>query len=304
MNIYDYILGRIAYNSRIWVDELIYEFKSSETILNLSNDLLACFLSKIGVEETDIKTFLEEKTHFNENKKEVIGKINIEISNMKEAFNIDIISFSDFNYPPQLKKIKGIPLNLYVKGDINFNFSKSIAIVGARNATSYAKEKVVEISKELAKFGFCVISGLARGLDGQAQNSVVAVNGKTIAVLPFLSKKIYPPEHTQLATEILANGGALISENFYPDKVYDRFLFTQRNRIISGLSRAIFIAEGERKSGSLSQYNHAKRQNKLIFTLRPLTGHEGTYLPKKIIKEGGIEIESAKDIINFLSTFH
>lgn len=300
MNIYDYILGKVAGHSKGLIDNLINYYGSSEIILNLRNDDLARFLFHSRIQEDTIKLFLEGKDEFDKNKKDVIAKYNIEISKIRDNYGIDIISFSDSEYPKQLKEIKGIPLNLYVKGKINFDYKKSIAIVGTRNVSPYAKEMVSEIAKELSRFGYTIVSGLARGVDGQAHSSTVVAKGKTIAVLPFLSSKVYPPEHELLAKEILESHGAVISENFSPNKIYNQIFFVERNRIISGLSNIVLIVEGSKKSGSLSQYNHAKRQKKIILTLKPIKEHEGTYLPKMIIREGGLAISSAKDIIRLL----
>jgi DNA processing protein len=301
MNIYDYALEKIAGYSKSLVDCLIFRFRDSETLLHMPNDELVQKLYKAKLKEEVIKKFLEQKDEFNKNEKGFIGKYNAEIEDIRKILGAEVISFSDKNYPSQLRSIRGIPLNLYVKGDINFDFSRSIAIVGTRNVSTYAREKVAEIAKDLAREGFCIISGLARGVDGQAQSSTVAINKKTIAVLPYIANNIYPSEHRQLANDILLNGGALISENISFNRVFQPFLFTERNRLISGLSRAVLIIEGSYKSGSLSQYNHAKRQNKIIFTLKPIKDHEGTFLPKKIVKEGGFEIQSAKEIIKTLN---
>ena len=300
MNLHDFILGKITLHCSSVVDYLIEYYKSAQNVLIISNDDLAGFLHNRKIREDIIKTFLEEKEKFNNNKKELIKEYLSEINNIRNNFGFEVISISDTEYPAQLRKIKNAPLNLYISGNFQFNYNKSIAIVGTRNVSPYAKEKVSEISKDLSKSGFCIISGLARGVDGQAHSSAIAANGKTIAVLPFLSSKIYPPEHTQLAKEIISNNGALISERFSLGKMYNAFYFTERNRIISGLSKAILIVEGAEKSGSLSQYNHAKRQNKIILTLKPYKENEGNYLPKKIISEGGIEISSAQEIIRIL----
>ena len=298
MNIYDYALGKIIGIDKSLGDLLIKRYRNSMSILKLSNDEIFRFLNQEHVKEESILKFLKGKEEFNKNRDNLTDKYMSEAFQLKEDLNIYVISLSDSNYPPQLKKIKGIPLNLYVKGNIKFDFSKSIAIVGSRNVSPYAKEKISEISKDLAKNGFCIISGLARGVDGQAHSSAVANKGKTIAVLPFLSERIYPPEHALLAKEIIRNNGALISENFSVNKTYKPYLFTDRNRIISGLSKAILIAEGAKESGSFSQYNHAKRQKKIILTLKPIKEHEGTYLPQKIISEGGFAITSVEDIIS------
>jgi len=301
MNTNDFILGKISdYNINL-TGPLIKKFKNSKKILYSSVNEIAPFLYQEKIKEEIILKFLEKRQEFLDNQKIYLDKIHFEVNDLKRNFGIYIISFSDNNYPKQLKHIQNIPLNLYTKGDINFDYSKSIAIVGSRNISSYAREKISEISKDLSKKGFCIISGLALGADGQAQSSAVANGGKTIAVMPFLSDKIYPKENTQLARDILFNNGALISEKMLFDKVYDPFLFKDRNRLISGLSRAILIVEGSNKSGSLSQYNHAKRQNKIIFTLKPIKEYAGSYLPEKIINDGGFAIESATEILNVLN---
>jgi len=302
MNIYDYVLEKIGGGSKSLTDLLLKKCGNSEKIMALSNDELALILNNSQVREDTITCFLRAKEDFVRNKSYFIGKYNNEIRKIREKYGIEIISLSDSGYPSQLKKIKGIPLNLYIKGNLEFDFDKSIAIVGTRNVSAFAKEKVAEISKDLAKQGFCIISGLARGVDGQAHSSTVALHKKTIAVLPFLTDKTYPPEHTQLAEEIILNDGAVISENFFFDKTYNKFLFTERNRIISGLSKAVLIIEGSQKSGSLSQYNHAVRQDKLILTLKPKVDYDGTFMPNKIIEEGGIAISSAKEIIDIFTS--
>ncbi|MBI2043640.1 DNA-protecting protein DprA [Candidatus Pacearchaeota archaeon] len=301
MKIYDFILSKIAGNSGALMDILLKKFKTSKKILYVSNDDITLHLSLEKIRDEDILEFLERRQEFLKDKSRYIDKCKEEIDCLKNKYNIYIISISDSNYPKQLRSIKDVPLNLYVKGKIDFNFLKSIAIVGSRNTSSYAREKVSEISKDLSKEGFCIISGLARGIDGQAQSSAIASGGKTIAVLPFLSDKIYPPEHSNLAKDILINGGAIISENFLLKKTYNPVLFTERNRLISGLSRAVLIAEGSIPSGSLSQYNHAKNQKKIMFTLKPIKEHEGTLLPEKIMSEGGFGINSSKEIIEILN---
>jgi len=299
MNIYDYILEKLAGKNERLTDPLIVRYKDSETIINLSNDEIARILFLTQIHEESIKKFLENKKKFNENPKKFFSKYNLEIEKIRRNFGVKIISFSDKEYPEQLKRIKEIPLILYVKGNLNFDYSKSIAIVGTRRLTTYAKQKVREITSNLSKEGFCIISGLARGIDTEAHTSTILSRGKTIAILPYINE-IYPPENEPLANEIIESDGAIISENCFFSRQYNRSLFPRRNRIISGLSKAVFIVEGSKISGSLSQYNHAKRQNKTIFSLKPITNHEGNYLPRLIWGEKGNLITSSKEIIQLL----
>jgi len=298
MNIYDYILEKLAGNKKL-TDPLIIEFKDSKKILNLSNDEIARLLSHTKIGDESIRKFLENKEKFNNSTEEYFANYNLEIKKIRETFNVEIISFSDEDYPEQLKRIKEIPLNLYVKGNLKFNYSESVSIIGTRKATTYAKEKVRQIATNLAKEGFCIISGLARGIDTEAHRSSIIAKGKTIAVLPYINS-IYPPENEILVKEIINSGGAIISENCFLKNQWNPALFTQRNRIISGLSKGIFIVEGSKKSGSFSQYNHAKRQNKVIFSLKPIKKHEGDYLPRLIMAEQRQGVISSEEIIDLL----
>jgi DNA processing protein len=189
-----------------------------------------------------------------------------------------------------------------VNTNLMIHYDKSICIVGTRNASSYALERVSNIVEELVKKGYCIISGLARGTDGEAHRSTIRSGGKTIAVLPLGIEYIYPPEHKTLYHEIIRNGGGLISEYFNKEFIMSRESFRDRNRIISGLSKFVFIVEGSKISGSLSQYHHAKEQHKIIFTLRPSihSGEVGA-LPKKIISEGGNSVEDSEDVLRIVN---
>ncbi|MCK5149702.1 DNA-protecting protein DprA [Candidatus Pacearchaeota archaeon] len=298
MNIYDYVLEKLAENKRL-TDPLVVRYGDAEKILNLSNDEIAKILFSTQIHEESIKKFLENKSEFNSNPKEFISRYNLEVERIRKTFGVEIISFSDKEYPPQLKKIKEIPLSLYVKGKLNFNYEKSVSIVGTRKLTIYAKKKVREMTSELVKKGFCIISGLARGIDTEAHTSTILAGGKTIAVLPYINE-IYPPENEPLSKEIIDSGGAIVSENCFFSRQYNRSLFPQRNRMISGLSKGVFIVEGSRISGSLSQYNHAKRQGKIIFSLKPIYKHEGDYLPRLIMGQQGNWVTSSEDIIRLL----
>lgn len=298
MNIYDYVLEKLAGNKRI-TDSLILVFKNSKRILDLDNDEIAKILTKTKIHEDSIRTFLEKKEKFRKDPKSYVSSCNMEIDKIRKNFKADIISFSDPEYPTQLKKIKEIPLNLYVRGNIHFDYQRSVAIVGTRKVTNYAKEKIRGITKDLIKKEICILSGLAIGTDTEAHKSAILNGGKTIAVLPYINE-IYPSENISLANEILNSGGAIISENCFFDKYYHPSLLTQRNRIISGLSKGIFIVEGSKKSGSFSQYNHAKRQKKIIFSLKPIEKHEGDYLPRLIWGEQKNWISSGEEAIRLL----
>ena len=137
-----------------------------------------------------------------------------------EKNNIQFITIKDNEYPQMLKEIYDYPISLYVKGNTNILNSKSIAIVGCREATTYGQNSAKYFGYNLANEGICVISGLAKGIDSYAHIGALGVsrssklNGKTIAVLGNGLDMIYPQENIELANMIIQKGGAIISE--YP----------------------------------------------------------------------------------------
>lgn len=300
MNIYDYILEKLAEN-RVLTDYLIKNIGDSQKILNLHHDTIVYILSGTRITEDSLLRFLKNKDEFNKNPRKVILRYAREIKKIRENLGVKIISYSDKEYPSQLKKIKEIPLNLYVRGNLDFDYSKSVSIVGTRKVSLYAREKIREISKDLSRKGICIISGLAYGVDGEAHYATISSGGKTIAVLPYISHEIYPFKHEPLAKKIIKSGGAIISENCFIKKQYSPTFLTKRNRIISGLSKGVFIVEGSKESGSLSQYNHAKRQKKIIFSLKPIKKHKADYLPRLIMAEQGNWITTSEEILRLLN---
>jgi DNA processing protein len=302
MNIHDYILGKISKKNYRITDPLLDRLGTSESILMSSVDDLAVILSKTKLQENTMADFLMKVGDFAKNKKKIIGECNLEIADIRKELGVDIVSFSDDHYPQQLKRIPGKPLNLYFKGDLGFDFDKSISIVGTRKISKDAIGRVNSIGNYLSQKKYTIISGLAIGTDSAAHRAALNMGTKTIAVLPYISKRIYPSENINLAEEILKSGGCIISENINPERKNFKIFLTERNRLISGLSKGVFIVEGSRQSGSYSQYNHAKRQKKIIFTIIPrYFDDENAYLPRLIYSENGFQINNGQEIIDILS---
>lgn len=314
MDIHDFILSRLINGNPELIGSLLNRFQSSKRVLESSSDEIQNVLKNSGKKEREYLTFIKRKEAYEKNPKEYIGKCNRLLDEIRRNSNVNIITISDKEYPHQLREIVNPPLTLYYKGNLDFDFEKSIAIVGTRNYSQYGLTKTREISKELARRKYCIISGLARGIDSGAHTGTLEVGGKTIAVLALGLRKIYPSEHENISKEIVNKGGALISEIYDREMLYEgdsnisreerlergREEFKRRNRIISGLSKSVLIVEGSYKSGSLSQYNHAKRQKRTVFTLKPIKEHGGAFLPKKIMEDGHRGIETARDIIESL----
>ncbi|MEP7082874.1 MAG: DNA-processing protein DprA [Chloroflexota bacterium] len=161
-----------------------------------------------------------------------------------------IVTWLDAAYPVALLTLDPRPPTLYVVGDNAAFEERGVAIVGTRRASGYGLAVATEIADELARAGLVVISGLAVGIDGAAHRSAVAADGRSIAVLPSPLDRIYPPRHRPLAREIVAAGGALLTE-VPTGATVGRPDFARRNRIIAGLAEAVVVTEAPDRSGAL-----------------------------------------------------
>jgi DNA processing protein len=184
---------------------------------------------------------------------------------LAEKHGVRIICREDQEYPRPLKFIPDPPICLYVRGKLEPQDAVAMAVVGSRRCTIYGREQANRFGYQLAQRGLTVISGLARGVDGEAHKGAISAEGRTIAILGNGLTKIYPPEHADLAGRVLEHG-AIISElpmATSPDK--NNFL--PRNRIIAGLSLGTLVIEAARRSGSLSTARCASEYNREVFAV-------------------------------------
>ena len=184
---------------------------------------------------------------------------------MKEN-NIEIITINDKEYPELLKQIYDPPKKLYIKGNKNILNSNSIAIIGARETTEYGKKAAKYFSYNLGREGITIVSGLARGIDSYAHIGTICGKGKTIAVVGNGLDITYPKENEYIAQKIIETGGAIISEYPLGTKPEKRN-FPARNRIISGLSKAVIVVEAKEKSGTLITVDFALEQGRDIYVV-------------------------------------
>jgi len=161
-----------------------------------------------------------------------------------------VVTWLDEAYPVALLTLDPRPPTLYVAGDNVAFEERGVAIVGTRRASGYGLAVATEIADELARAGVVVVSGLALGIDGAAHRAAVAAGGRSIAVLPSPLNRIYPPRHRPLAGEIVAAGGALVTE-VPTGATVGRPDFARRNRIIAGLAEAVVVIEAPDRSGAL-----------------------------------------------------
>ena len=201
-------------------------------------------------------------------------------------------------YPPNLATIPYPPHLLFVRGDISPSDEKAIAIVGSRACTSYGRRCAERIAGDLARAGWTIVSGLARGIDGCAHRGALNAKGRTLAVLAGGLSKIYPPEHAELANEVAASG-ALITESCMLMEPMAA-MFPARNRIISGISRAVVVIEAEMKSGALITARHAGEQGREVFALPGPVDSAASAGTLHLLRQGAKLVRNADDILEDL----
>ncbi len=209
--------------------------------------------------------------------------------------NVQIVPLSSEDYPPNLNEIYDPPLILYIKGNVKKVDSIAIAIVGSRKCSYYGQAQAERLARQLAEVGFCVVSGMARGIDTNAHIGAIKGNGRTLAVLGCGLSNIYPRENRELM-ERIASQGAVISELPMSTPPNSRN-FPPRNRIISGLSLGVLVIESTLMSGSLITTRWALEQGKEVFAIPGNIDNNYSRGTNKLIKEGAKLVEEINDII-------
>ena len=214
-----------------------------------------------------------------------------------EKKDIFILTPDDEDYPSKLKTIYDPPAVLYAYGDLScLNDELTLGVVGTRYPSAYGRTAAGKISAELAKVGFTIVSGFASGIDSAAHRGALSAGGKTVAVLGCGVDVIYPKDNEDIY-EVIAENGVFISE-YPPGTPPLGKNFPLRNRIISGISLGIFVAEAPLHSGALITAESAIEQERDVFCLPPHDifdrNFEGVV---KYLRDGAFPVFSHLDII-------
>lgn len=211
------------------------------------------------------------------------------------------IFFLDKDYPDRLRNIPDCPILLYVRGDVNLSPEKSIAIVGTRKMTEYGKQFINKLIEDIAPYKPTIISGLAYGVDTWAHKQCLQYGLDTYGVVAHGMDRIYPVLHSNIASDMVANGGAVITEytsGTKPDKEH----FPMRNRIVAGMVDAVIVVESAASGGSLITAELANQYNRDVFAVPGSLGEKYSAGCNYLIKNHKANlIEGVKDIVKQLN---
>ncbi len=211
---------------------------------------------------------------------------------------MDSIRRGSSRYPPLLAEIPDPPDILWVRGDVSICDKTVVAIVGARAASREGRAAAEAVAGDLARAGIVIASGLARGVDSAAHTGALDAGGTTIAVLGTGIDRVYPAENEELFERIASHG--LLMTEFPPGAPPEVFHFPRRNRLISGLSRAVLVVEAAEKSGSLITARHAADQGRDVMAMPGLTAGGRNRGAHALLRDGAKLVESAVDILQEL----
>lgn len=202
-------------------------------------------------------------------------------------------------YPPSLRAIPDPPAMLFCRGSLeSLQGNPAVAVIGSRRCSMYGRKSARSIAAALAGAGACVVSGLARGIDGEAHRGAVDAGGATCAVFAGGLDTVYPPEHRSLAERIL-RGGCLLSE-YPPGFKPARYTFAERNRIISGLVSAVVVVEAGERSGTMITVGTALDQGREVYAVPGEMGRSTSRGTNRLLRDGAGIVLSPEELLGEL----
>lgn len=268
----------------IKIQRLLDFFGSPEIALHANTGLL----SKIkGIGPVLAKNIVSWKTITNTAKE----------LDLAEKSGTQITTIFDNHYPSRLRNIADPPVVLYSRGDFSsVHATKSLAIVGSRQASHYGRIVAKQFAYELAETGVTIVSGLAKGIDTEAHAATIDASGQTIAVIGSGLNRLYPQENSHLARKISQGHGVVISE-FPMELGPGKTTFPMRNRIISALSDATLVIEAPSRSGSLITARQAAEQGRQVYAIPGPIDRPHSAGCHDLIRDGAVLVSSPEHIM-------
>ncbi|HQU84059.1 MAG TPA: DNA-processing protein DprA [Pyrinomonadaceae bacterium] len=268
--------------------KLLERFGSAENVFHATRKEL----DSLRIRAETIESILKQEFH---------DKAQEELEKVKES-GADVLILDDGSYPFLLREIADPPITLYVKGDWQACFdAPCVGVIGSRRCSTYGENASEMLSRDLAANGVCVVSGLARGIDSAAHRGAIKGKGRTIAVLGTGINQVYPKENARLVDEILASGGAVVSQ-FPLETPPLKENFPYRNRIISGLSYGVLLVEASERSGSLITARLATEQNREVMAVPGNITSKNSFGTNYLIKSGAKLVQQWQDVVAELPT--
>jgi len=224
-----------------------------------------------------------------------------EMARVEDA-GAQLITLEDQAYPQLLRTLPDRPPLLYVRGKLAAADVKCLAVVGTRKASAYGRDVAFQLSQQLAQAEITIVSGLAHGIDAAAHRGALRANGHTVAVVATGIDRTYPREHGELAEEIAATG-AIISEMPLGAPPLGKN-FPQRNRMISGMSLGVLVAEAPAKSGAMNTVRHANDQGRDVFAVPQNIFSKTGQGCNILLQEGAVLVRHVDDILDELQVSH
>ena len=215
-----------------------------------------------------------------------------------DRLGVSVLTPFDAAYPVRLRLLHDPPTVLFALGDLGLAGEMSVAVVGARRATSYGRDAAHLFASGLARHGYHTVSGLARGIDGAAHQATLDAGGRTIGVVGCGLDVAYPPEHALLQQRIAAEG--LLLSEFLPGEPPLPHHFPRRNRIIAALADAVLVVEAGAKSGVFITVDHALDLGREIFAVPGPIGRDSSLGVHQLIRDGATLVTDIADIVETL----
>lgn len=220
---------------------------------------------------------------------------------LAEKFGVEIVTPADGAYPAQLRDAPGCPLVLYVKGSLEALSRPSVAMIGTRRATDYGLGVANRFSYDLAKAQWCVVSGLAVGIDAESHRGALDAGGVTVGVIGSGLDRFFPEENRELARKIAEEGGAVVSE-FPFGRPPDRTTFPIRNHVVAALAKGTVAVEAPARSGTLITAGIAAELGRTVMAVPGRIGDRMSAGCLQLIRDGAIAVRDVDDILEALGS--